>query len=571
MLKINRLYSEPSTITPITFTEGLNLILGEKDSTSNKTNGVGKSLCIEFINFCLLKDFSDSRVSKIPELSFSHETNICLDITIHQEKITIKRNINEQTKPTILRDGNKTQYSKLDDARKHLTNLLFNTSNTRPHPSFREMFDFLIRDERSEFKSLIHCYDTLNRQPLNYTPHLFLLNINTSFYKESQKLYTECESTKKAKAKLKKDVESLTGKNFKEANSELNELTAQVQKIKTEMDKLENTESFQIIKDDIIKLETQLSSEKNHAGVIQLELSKINLFQGDNYIDDKEISELYERFKAGLGSLIKREIEEVTNFKKKIDTFQKSLIDTRKIELEGKLDKINKSIKSLDYSYKEKLLIIDQKGVLKSLKTTITTYQNKLKSQAQLSSFIETYNEYEAEIKTKKQERTKKITLLDVAVTKANPIISSLEKMILKIHSYIMGNQRASFKIDINEKKEIVQYDLRIDDDGSHSNEREKVFIYDLALLLTPMISKFHPGLLVHDNIFDVDQDTLIKSLDFLGQNEEPLKNKQYILTLNSDKLHGDDLEGLKLDIQKHTRATFTKNNRFLKKNYQEI
>ena len=48
---IERLYTEPATIDPIVFTAGVNVILGESDVTSSKNNGVGKSLCIEFLNF----------------------------------------------------------------------------------------------------------------------------------------------------------------------------------------------------------------------------------------------------------------------------------------------------------------------------------------------------------------------------------------------------------------------------------------------------------------------------------------------------------------------------------------
>ena len=67
MIYLKRLYSEPEVFNPIQFESGLNLILGEKNETSEKTNGVGKSLSIEFINFCLLKQFSHSRLSKVPE------------------------------------------------------------------------------------------------------------------------------------------------------------------------------------------------------------------------------------------------------------------------------------------------------------------------------------------------------------------------------------------------------------------------------------------------------------------------------------------------------------------------
>jgi uncharacterized protein YydD (DUF2326 family) len=109
---------------------------------------------------------------------------------------------------------------------------------------------------------------------------------------------------------------------------------------------------------------------------------------------------------------------------------------------------------------------------------------------------------------------------------------------------------------------------MRIADDGSHSIEREKVFIYDLALLLNEHTKKRHPGFLIHDNIFDVDQDTLTKSLRFLEEKAD-FGYSQYILTINSDKLvPEDDEQGIPFNT--YVRAKFTKVNRFLKKAYQE-
>ena len=46
MIRINKLYSEPYSFEPIEFKKGINLILGEQDDSSNKTNGVGKSLLV---------------------------------------------------------------------------------------------------------------------------------------------------------------------------------------------------------------------------------------------------------------------------------------------------------------------------------------------------------------------------------------------------------------------------------------------------------------------------------------------------------------------------------------------
>ncbi|MNJ63349.1 hypothetical protein D3C77_592440 [compost metagenome] len=126
--------------------------------------------------------------------------------------------------------------------------------------------------------------------------------------------------------------------------------------------------------------------------------------------------------------------------------------------------------------------------------------------------------------------------------------------------------------MEVTKKKEIIKFELRIYDDGSHSNEREKVFLYDIGLLTNVETGKRHPGLLVHDNIFDVDYDTLIKSLNYISDNEDVLAKKQYILTLNSDKIYDSDLNSrLRLDLEGLKRAAFTKTARFLKASYQEL
>ena len=78
--------------------------------------------------------------------------------------------------------------------------------------------------------------------------------------------------------------------------------------------------------------------------------------------------------------------------------------------------------------------------------------------------------------------------------------------------------------------------------------------------------------MLIHDNIFDVDQDTLVQSLNFLAKQEEKFDDFQYVLTLNRDKIENEERRKLiKLDVQKHKIASFTKKEKFLKKNYQEI
>lgn len=62
-IRINRLYSENHIFEDIVFHDGVNIILGEKYDDSlvrgRKTNGVGKSMSIEFLDFCFLMIMND--------------------------------------------------------------------------------------------------------------------------------------------------------------------------------------------------------------------------------------------------------------------------------------------------------------------------------------------------------------------------------------------------------------------------------------------------------------------------------------------------------------------------------
>lgn len=572
MIKLKKLYSEPEVINPIVFSDGINLILGETTEGNVKTNGVGKSVAVEFINYGLLKRHEDSRVSLIPKETFPHSTLICLDFEINGKLITIKRSIENNKYPTLIADGKTRVCNDIEDATSYLSTLMFGSSNDESIPSFRAMLGPLIRDERSEFKSIIKCFDTDRNIPPDYTPHLFLLHIDPKPYKQAKALFAEIEKIGKAIAKAKENIVAITGKNVSEAKADLNELTSQVTRIHQEMERLQNIEGYEIVKGEIIRIEIELDTFRLRQAVIKTELSKIKLFRGDNYIDEREVAELYNQFKEGLGEFIKKKIEEVTAFKKRIDNFQQTLIDGRRKELEGSLSEIDKKIFRLDQLYREKLSVVDQQGALKNLRQTIAAYQKKVEDHASLSAFIKKYADYEREKKEKTNERDGLIYVLDSLVANSSDVIESLEQTILKIHDDVAGNRLSSFDVEVTKKKEIMKFELRIHDDGSHSNEREKVFLYDIAMLTNVETGKRHPGLLIHDNIFDVDYDTLIKSLNYLSDNAKDFSQKQYILTLNSDKINDVDINSrLRLDLEGLKRAAFTKTARFLKASYQEL
>ena len=246
-------------------------------------------------------------------------------------------------------------------------------------------------------------------------------------------------------------------------------------------------------------------------------MSKIQLFQGDKYIDQDEIAELYNQFKDGLGDLIKKELDEVTTFKRKIDDFQRSLINERKEYVQSQITSIEEDLKTLDNRYKEKISLLDQEGLLKNLKKTIAIHQHKIEEFSSLNTFLDAYAAQEQDRRERDIDRKNQIHLLDSYVIEAKDIVKEIESQILEMHEFVYGNQQCSFEVDVRDNKEIVKYDLRIYDDGSYSIDREKVFFYDYSLLVSPETRIRHPDLWILSNICAGDKSSLIKKLHTIG------------------------------------------------------
>ncbi|WP_200912652.1 DUF2326 domain-containing protein [Methylobacterium sp. Leaf99] len=532
---IKRLYTEPAFIDPITFMPGVNVILGESDETSSKNNGVGKSLCIEFVSFALLKRKSESRVAKIPEQVLDPSIFICVELEIHGVACIIKRSLEAAEQPRIVVDGHERVYTKVKDATDFLTGKLFPDQSFRV--GFREILGPLIRDERSEFKSLVACFDTNARIPDNYAPHLMLLGINIEIYRSIKGIQKEIDLIAVERARIKDSVKLVRQKNLEEARTDLNALDGEVETIRRGIDSLKNAEAYDIVKDEILEIEDQCSEFRLRKDVLVTRSKKLEPIALEAIVDTDEIRDFYDQLRAGLGTSIVRDLNEVISFKSKIENFQHYLLQEKRKIINVEIRKLNSQLSELDNRYATLMSVLDQEGHLSNLRQTYASFQAKSDELGQLKSFLGRYDALLIERQDKKSQIEAENLLLRASILAVSEQLESFQRSIIAIHYFIQGNRNASFGVSVTAKKHVVDIILRIDDDGSHSVEREKVFIYDIALLLNVYTKYRHPGILIHDNIFDVDDDTLQRNLEFILTRARFDDEQQYILTINLDRI----------------------------------
>ena len=577
-IRLNRLYSESNIFEEISFHDGVNIILGEKYDDSSvkgrKTNGVGKSMSIEFLDFGFLNDYEKSRIAKIPKEVFPLEENVILDLDIGDEAITIKRNRKQADQPVIIREGRTVSFDKLQDAREYLTGLIFPKLNGKKVPSFRNLFSILMRDERSEFTDIIKCHDLTKKIPDDLSAHLFLLGFSLEAYKNTLETIKEIEAVNTVIAKDKKELTQEGKKKISDVKAELNALEDELQKLEDAIESFKTNETFDSMEADLIELEDLLDQLRKRQKALRYDYEKIRKMPKPEQIDDREIELVYNQFKSELGNAVVKSLNEVVGFKNKIEEFQRTLVNQKAKELESQLKSIAEQIRVLDDEYSEKLKVIDKKGVLKNLKVSLKIYEAKKDSISHTKFLFDQYEKNEKKKRMLNLQKTQQLMEIDSEIEQNKEIMDDFIDTILEIHESIMGNKECSFSlqtVDKARKKTPVELTLRIYDDGSHSVDRTKVFIYDMALLFNQYTRDRHPLFLVHDNIFDVDQDTLVQCLNYIYKQEEQYQNFQYILTLNRDKIENEEQRKLiQMDIDEHQVAVFTKEKKFLGRNYQE-
>ena len=577
-IRLNRLYSESNIFEEISFHDGVNIILGEKYDDSSvkgrKTNGVGKSMSIEFLDFGFLNDYEKSRIAKIPKEVFPLEENVILDLDIGDEAITIKRNRKQADQPVIIREGRTVSFDKLQDAREYLTGLIFPKLNGKKVRSFRNLFSILMRDERSEFTDIIKCHDLTKKIPDDLSAHLFLLGFSLEAYKNTLETIKEIEAVNTVIAKDKKELTQEGKKKISDVKAELNALEDELQKLEDAIESFKTNETFDSMEADLIELEDLLDQLRKRQKALRYDYEKIRKMPKPEQIDDREIELVYNQFKSELGNAVVKSLNEVVGFKNKIEEFQRTLVNQKAKELESQLKSIAEQIRVLDDEYSEKLKVIDKKGVLKNLKVSLKIYEAKKDSISHTKFLFDQYEKNEKKKRMLNLQKTQQLMEIDSEIEQNKEIMDDFIDTILEIHESIMGNKECSFSlqtVDKARKKTPVELTLRIYDDGSHSVDRTKVFIYDMALLFNQYTRDRHPLFLVHDNIFDVDQDTLVQCLNYIYKQEEQYQDFQYILTLNRDKIENEEQRKLiQMDIDEHQVAVFTKEKKFLGRNYQE-
>ena len=563
---LKKFYTRPAKyFSDITFNMGVNYVYGYRDKKKNdgkdSLNNLGKSAFLDMIDFTLGSDFSkdkDTRLFAAFNLGFLHNITVYLEFEVGENYYIVSRNFNFPDKVNFKKNDWDFKELSLSEFKAELCNIIFARDDYTGFYSsgwLRRLLAFyitILKNKRLEYPDPFKYLEfTSELEHLQY--HLYLLNIDNRLIYNLNNKVVEIE--------VKKKLVNKSFENFISVHQlkTVTDVENKINQLKTEIDEIhEKIKAYKLA--DSQKLNAEKANELT---------KKINKLAFDNFSYQKRIDTykeslsnklsirlntietLYNEFESLLGTKIKKELDEVIDFRKNLISSRKDFINEEIDKLNNEIDINNSRIDELDNKRAEIFRILSTASAVKNLSDATTLILDKEKEVSNLEGQINTYTFYSKQV----AELQKEISSLESNLYGFRDKIRSIELEFYKIFKSIYNElfpqkpNSSLFSFSINSKPN-VKSKLKIDilndpEKFGKAKNRGRTLVYNLAVLFYSINKNYNaPRFLIHDGIFDgVDKLHFVDVIKFLNKQLDKNYKFQYIVTLIEEGVLTDKLD----------------------------
>lgn len=528
-MKLIKLESDYPGFKTIKFKEkGISFIAGceQKKSETSTYNGVGKTLSIVLIDFCL----GSTALDDLKKLN----CNFFLTVNISDINYVFKRNTVEHKNISI----NNEQYT-LDKFKKKLEEML--TIERQDNVSLRTIISYFIRYKKSSFLDPIITtkYSKSNKPDYRNLVNVFyLLGLDTNLLREKQSNFKKLESAKNAKKSLEdSEIKSLLNDNNTNIEIELNILQKKLaEKVKLR-DLYKVSNSYADIKDELYTKRENLNELINKIEIIKSNINKVNKSLEEKHdITVNEIKSFYGEVFNSFPEGVIRELDDVENFHNNLISNRMNRLSNSKIELTKELKEKEKIKQELEHRIDELYSILGNNGELIEY-DTLNNEIDKLNNQIyKYTSYKENINIIENHILKCEQDINNNNLLASEYLIDNKNKINELNKTFADLVVDLYGNDMSgSISIQNNTGKNTLQFDIqtKIKNDSSTGIGNSKILCFSTMLLF---LNKINIDFMIMDN--KVLEGTASNQLANYFKAIHNSDDFQYIFTINQNEMN---------------------------------
>lgn len=514
--------------------EGVSIIRAKKDDTKKKNlkgtyNGVGKSLIIKLIHFCLGSNAVEEFSRKLPDYVFALDFEI--DGVVH----TVKRGTIDQGQ--LILNGKKAKLSEIKDLiEKHAFEIPDDSKNL----TARSLISRFLRQRKESYIG----YDKFieeEKEHISLLNNGFLLGLDILLILRKIQLKEQFDKIEKMQQALEKD--DIFKKYFVgdgELDIDMFDLEVRIKNTEENISNFKIAENFSIIKDDTDVLSREIAELKN-----QLILEKNRIKHIDACLEQKpdiaaqKVIDLYNEARIYFPAEALARIDQITKFHDQLlKNRVKRLIEERR-KIEDKAAILEVKHKQLGKKFDENLEFLNTHGALGELETlnkklsSIKSEYLRLKTYSDLlKSYEEKRTEVEAELLN---QNTEAKTYLE----QIKPTIWTQNMTFFRdISARFYDDKAGGITIKNNTGTNRVRFDInaKISDDASDGINEVKIFCFDFLLLHGQ--HNHSVSFIFHDSRILSDMDPRQRATLFRIANEMTRTSGfQYIISANEDAL----------------------------------
>lgn len=544
-LKSLQISTPNETIRDIRFHNGLNLIVDNTPSKSNKIqtgNNVGKTTVLKLVDVCfganpkiVYQDTEDKNKEYVTVRDYlkENEASIMLEITDSfqgsKTTISIERNFLQRTKAIRMINGEQI----LDkDFENTLLNLFF-PEIIYNKPTFRQIVSHNNRYTDDKIQYTLKTLDKYTKDTEYETLNLFLLGCDVSNGEQRQLLVEKIKQEESYKNRVENGMSLLTYK------SALEQILANIETLNQKKDDFGINADFEKDLDLLDDVRYKINSVSSEISTLNIRRELIEEsvagFQAESSnIDTKELKTLYEEVKVNISELQKT-FEDLVSYhnkmiKEKIK-FISSELPMLKSNISAKQAELSDLLKQ-ESEYTSKIAKYDS---FETLEDIIEELNNAHRQQGEYETIIKQLSDIDNNLLTYNSElKTISDGLfsdnfkadLDARIERFNKYFSAVSKELYG-ESYFLS-------VDIQESKgkkfyKFSAYNMNL----SSGKKQGEILCFDIAYILYARQENIpHLDFLLNDKKELLHGNQLEKVADFVKKN-----NIQLVLTILKDKL----------------------------------
>lgn len=498
------------------------------DQDSNTSNGVGKSLLLYLVNFCLGADPNESFAKQLDGWAFT------LRVEVEGNEVPITRSVAEQD---VVQYG--AARMSLNDFRDTLQDQIFPETAEVKFLTLRSLISAFLRPGKMAYTKWdgIH----MSEKPVQRLVRCaYLLGLDVNLVIEKYVLIDELKANKELSARFAKDPiikEYFQGK--KDVGLTIQELQDRLDVLERGVAGFKVAENYHEVEVDADTLKSQLQKIRNSAVAVAAQLRHIEeSLKVSPEVSLKSVREIYEKANIHFPAPMLRTLEEVERFHLELLAARSQRLKKERTAHQQRLSACESRIESLNEELNGKLKFLNDHGALGELMS--------LKDRAaEVKSLLQKLIDFKNLTKKLKDRSGELQVELATSHVKARKYLDSNQDLLTAVENkfrqftkrlYPDKQSGLSIENDEGDNQSRFKIEAKIISDSSDGINEAKLFAYDVTVAALRLGHRVR--FICHDSRLYSDIDPRQRAEIFrIAYEVSKAADFQYIATVNQDQI----------------------------------